>query len=107
MYRLVALPGRSSEKDGSLLRRTRKRFCEKNAKNKTNFGSFGSSTVLTSFGLKVGYAVHNYMMQEQRLVVDFYVSREKAIEVLHIPADRKKEVCEICSPHLTHPLRER
>lgn len=85
MYRLVALPGRSSEKDSSLLRRTRKRFCEKNAKNKTYFGSFGSSTVLTSFGLKVGYAVHDYMMQEQRLVVDFYVSREKAIEVLHIP----------------------
>lgn len=48
--------------------------------------------MLTSFGLKVGYAVHDYMMQEQRLVVDFYVSREKAIEVLHIPADRKTEV---------------
>lgn len=45
---------------------------------------------LTSFGLKVGYAVHDDMMQEQRLVVDFYVSGEKAIEVSHVPADKGK-----------------
>lgn len=46
--------------------------------------------ILTSFGLKVGYAVHDNMMQEQRLVVDFYVSRQKAVEVSHIPADKGK-----------------
>lgn len=47
-------------------------------------------SVVTSFGLKVGDAVHDDMMQEQRLVVDFYVSRQKAVEVLHIPADKVK-----------------
>lgn len=45
---------------------------------------------LTSFGLKVGYAVHDYMMQEQRLVVDFYVPGQEAVEVSHIPADKGK-----------------
>lgn len=43
--------------------------------------------ILTTFGLKVGNAVHDDMMQEQRLVVNLYVSGEKAVEVLHIPAE--------------------
>lgn len=46
--------------------------------------------MLTSFGLKVWYAVHDDMMQEQWLVVDFYVSGQKAVEVSHIPADKGK-----------------
>lgn len=46
--------------------------------------------ILTSFGLKIGDSVHDHMMQEQRLVVDFDVSRQKAIEVLHIPAEKEK-----------------
>lgn len=46
--------------------------------------------ILTSFGLKVRYAVHDDVMQEQRLVVDFYVSRQKAVEVSHIPAEKRE-----------------
>lgn len=41
---------------------------------------------LTSFGFKVGNAVHDDMMEEQRLVVDFYVSRQEAVEVPDVPA---------------------
>lgn len=46
--------------------------------------------MLTSFGLKVRYAVHDDVMQEQRLVVDFYVSWQKAVEVSHIPGHNEK-----------------
>ncbi len=92
MYRLVALPGRSSGKDDSLWREINKEieaFSRKPAKIEFFLFSW-QRQVLTSFGLKVGYAVHDNMMQEQRLVVDFYVSRQKAVEVSHIPADKGK-----------------
>ena len=48
--------------------------------------------ILTSFGLKVGDAMHDDMMQEQRLVVDLYVSGQKTVEVSHIPADNGEKV---------------
>lgn len=50
--------------------------------------------ILTSLGFKVGDSVHDDMMQEQRLVVDFYVSGQKAIEVLHISAETGKSSSE-------------
>lgn len=40
---------------------------------------------LTSFRLKVGDAMHDDMMKKQGFVVDLYVSREQAAEILHIP----------------------
>lgn len=40
---------------------------------------------LTSFGLEIGDAVHDDMVKEQRLVVDFNLSRKQAAKVLHIP----------------------
>lgn len=40
---------------------------------------------LTSFGLEVGDAVHDDMVEEQGFVVDLDVSGEQAAEVLHIP----------------------
>lgn len=82
------MPGRSSGKDGSLRRETRKL---KYFQEKPEFFVFvWQRQTLTSFGLKVGYAVHDYMMQEQRLVVDFYVPGQEAVEVSHIPADKGK-----------------
>lgn len=42
---------------------------------------------LTSFGLEVGDAVHDDVVEEQRLVVDLDVSGEQAAEVLHIPEE--------------------
>lgn len=61
---------------------------------------------LTSFGLEVGDAVHDDMVQEQRLVVDLDVSGEQAAEVLHIPEGGREGGGEedvsscIISPHL-------
>lgn len=46
--------------------------------------------LLTSFRLKVGDAVHDNVVKEERFVVDFDVSRQKAVEVSHIPADKMK-----------------
>lgn len=62
---------------------------------------------LTAFGFKVGYAVHDDMMQEEWLVVDLDVSGQEAVEVLHIPADIPwaSSVCPkapISSPVSTH-----
>lgn len=46
----------------------------------------------TSFRLKIGDAVHDDMVKEQRFVVDLDVSGEQAAEVLHIPErDRGRE----------------
>lgn len=44
--------------------------------------------MLTSFRLKVGDTVHDDVVQEERLVVDFDVPRQKAVEVSHIPAGK-------------------
>lgn len=41
--------------------------------------------ILASLGLKVGDAVHDDVMEEQRLVVDLDVSGQQAAKVLHIP----------------------
>lgn len=41
-------------------------------------------TILTSFRLEVGDAVHDDMVKEQGFVVDLDVSGEQAAEVLHI-----------------------
>lgn len=43
-----------------------------------------TQTRLTSFRLKVGDAMHDNMMQEQRLIVDLNVAREQSTEILHI-----------------------
>lgn len=40
----------------------------------------------TSFRLKVGDAMHDHMMQKQRLVVHFDGAREQAAEIVHISA---------------------
>lgn len=45
--------------------------------------------IATSFGLKVGDAMHDDMMEEQWFVVDLDVSGEQAAEVLHIPKQGK------------------
>lgn len=42
-------------------------------------------TAPTSFRLKVGDAMHDDVMQEQRLVVDLNVAGEQPAEILHIP----------------------
>lgn len=34
--------------------------------------------------------MHDDVMQEQRLVVDFYVSRQEAVEVSHVPAENRE-----------------
>lgn len=39
----------------------------------------------TSFRLKIRDAMHDDMVKEQGLVVDFYVAREETSEVMHIP----------------------
>lgn len=38
----------------------------------------------TSFRLKIRYAMHDDMVKEQGLVVDFYVARKETSEVMHI-----------------------
>lgn len=48
--------------------------------------------LLTSFRLKVGDAVHDNVVEEERFVVDFDVSRQKAVEVSHIPADELRKL---------------
>lgn len=61
----------------------------------SSFCPLGGRRTLTSFGLEVGYAVHDDVMQEQRLVVDFYVPGEKAVEVSHVPAEKGKFPSEV------------
>lgn len=39
----------------------------------------------TSFRLKIRDAMHDDMVKEQGLVVDFYVARKKTSKVMHIP----------------------
>lgn len=46
----------------------------------------------TSFGLKVGNAVHDDMVKKQRFVVDLDVSAEQTAEVVHIPAQGTRAV---------------
>lgn len=54
--------------------------------------------LLTSFRLKVGDTVHDNVVKEERFVVDFDVSRQKAVEVSHIPADKLRKLrCEQAS----------
>lgn len=43
---------------------------------------------LASLGLEVGDAMHDDVMEEQRLVVDLDVSGQQAAKVLHIPEQR-------------------
>ena len=67
---------------------------------------------LTSFGLKVGDAVHDDVVKEQWLVVDLDVSGEQAAEVLHIPGGGEKEdinmlLCPLLSNTITNVLQQR
>lgn len=79
MCRLAASLGRSSGKDGTLQRQPIDKSCKNNVLRFI-------WQALTSFRLKVGDTVHDNVVQEERFVVDFDVSRQKAIEVTHIPA---------------------
>lgn len=47
---------------------------------------------VTSFGFKVGDAVHDDVVKEEGLVVDLDVSREQATEVVHIPEQGQERV---------------
>lgn len=48
--------------------------------------------LFTSFGLEIGDAMHDDMVEEQRLVVDLNLARKQAAEVLHIPEKRKEKL---------------
>lgn len=56
---------------------------------------------LTSLGLKVGNAVQDDVMKEQRLVIDLNVAGQQAAEVLHIPV-RAETVTELPLEELDH-----
>lgn len=87
----AAWPGRFSEKDDNLEhnfqdivheRITRLLLCQR-------IMCAYIYVIATSFGLKVGDAMHDDMMKEQRFVVDLDVTGEQAAEVLHIPKEGK------------------
>ena len=63
---------------------------------------------LTSFGLEVGDAVHDDMVEEQGFVVDLDVSGEQAAEVLHIPEHvrgrEKEDVNRLLGPLLSNSI---
>jgi len=44
----------------------------------------------TSFRLKIRDAMHDDMVKEQGLVVDFYVPRKETSKVMHIPIQEGK-----------------
>lgn len=90
MCRPAAWPGRSSGRDGSLRGGEEKEWrIEKlstRSKNLSKLWSLTVHTLLASFGLKVGDAVHDDVVQEEGLVVDLDVARQQAVEVAHVPA---------------------
>lgn len=55
--------------------------------------------IVTSFGLKVGDAVHDDVVKEQGFVVDLDVSREQATEVVHVSGGETKQILRRTNQH--------